>query len=122
SSAACRMSSKHFLASSCIHEGPRRCDGFKKIMIANRAGHHEVDWTRKKHFQSFAKAEVCIGMFAFRQRLKLDKKIEVTCCEIKAIACRGAEELQPLHAKAAAELGELSSMLFDERVHIRIAA
>lgn len=61
-------------------------------------------------------------MLAIGQRLEFDQKIHVASVGIETFSDRGAKEIQPPHAVAAAKLRDLTPMLGNRGVHIKMVA
>src|SRR5207249_8104387 len=122
SAAARRMSSSRFGASCGIEHLALLIDGLEEVRIADGAGHDQIDLSLEDFLQFLAQVEVtregpsgCFGQ-------KLDEEIQLAARRSPGAVGRRAEHFQRLHSVLAAQLCQLSAVLFDKVDHARLPA
>src|SRR5579859_7507073 len=115
---ASRMSSRSLGDLGCIKSGPRAIHFADKIGILECRGEYQINRSSKKPFELFLElkkmaqpgTEVLIGQ-------EFHKEIQVAGILVPgAVRCR-AEQLQGLDPIAAAQVCQLSPVLFDQIDH-----
>ena len=105
------MSKKYFLPSSRIEQLLVPFDTAQKIRILDSGSHHKINWHSKKILQFLFQPEIGVGITVGFERLKLDKKIQVTRLRIESAGDGRSKKLKPPNPIFGAKLRELEAML-----------
>src|SRR5712692_7699604 len=111
---ASRMSSRYFADSSCIQQPAALVHGFEEIAVRRSAGLHQIDRACKQGLERFLEAEILLQRLDMPCAVELHQKIEVAAGRVECARRRGAEQLQPAHAEARADLGDLGAVRFNQ--------
>ena len=88
-----------------------------EVGVPDRPGHDEVDRPTKELRERLDQAEVGVGVLAGRQGREVDKEVEIAPLWVEVVAGGRAEQGEPEHVMAPAELRQLGAVLFDRGNH-----
>src|SRR5260370_34094974 len=111
------MSPRHLRGSCAIDHPSCLVNPVQEIGVTDGPRHDQVDFPMKKVFQIVKQTKEGPSMLALRQGQIFNQKIQVAPGWVKVLLSRGTKKLQGLDPVLAAQLLQLSPMLFDAMIH-----